>query len=153
VAGDDTGICNNLGYLYAESGVHLEQAEALIRGALAERGDERDFLDSLGWALYKQGKFSEAGSVFQRLLEDGKAWPSSAVSYDHAGDVFYRLGWSDRAAELWAQAVAHARGEKSPDRAIRRILAEAPAKIQAARTALTPAVAPLGGGVADDVQP
>ncbi|MCJ7543771.1 MAG: tetratricopeptide repeat protein [Phycisphaerae bacterium] len=154
LASTDAGICNNLGYVYADKGIHLEQAEGLIRKALIEHGDLKDFLDSLGWVLYKRGKLSAAGLVFERLLEGDKAvWPTCAVSYDHAGDVFYRLGWTDRAAELWAQAIGHARRDKSPGREVRRILAETPGKIQAARTGLTPAVAPLGEGVEGEGQP
>ncbi len=154
LASEDDGICNNLGYVYADRGIHLPQAEALVRKALSLRGQERDFLDSLGWVLYKRGRLSAAGLVFERLLEEGKAvWPNCAISYDHGGDVFYRLGWTERAAELWAQAIAHARREASPGRETRRILAEAPGKVQAARTGLVPAVAPLGEGVEDELQP
>ncbi len=148
LAGDDAGICNNLGYLYADSGVNLVKAEGLIRQALAARREEKDFQDSLGWVLYKQGNLAAAAAVFDRLLEGGKAvWPSSAVSYDHAGDVYYRLGWTEKAAELWARAVALARQQKAVGRDLRQILTEGPAKVQAAQTHQAPDVTPLGQGV------
>jgi tetratricopeptide (TPR) repeat protein len=148
LASDDAGANNNLGYLYADKGVQLAKAEGLIRQAIAARGDQKDFQDSLGWVLYKEGKFPAAGELFDRLLDGGKAvWPGCAVSYDHAGDVYYRLGWTEKAADLWARAVALARQEKSSGRDLRQILKEGPAKIQAVQTGQEPAVAPLGRGV------
>jgi predicted Zn-dependent protease len=148
LAGDDAGIDNNLGYLYADMGVQLAKAEGLIRQAVAARGDQKDFQDSLGWVLYKEGKFSAAGTVFDRLLDGGKAvWPGCAISYDHAGDVYYRLGWTEKAADLWARAVALARQEKTAGKDLRRVLREGPAKVQAVQTGQEPAVAPLGQGV------
>ncbi len=153
LAPHDAGLSNNLGYTYADMGVNLAQAEQLIRQAVLARSDERDFLDSLGWVFYKQGNLSAAGAVFDRLLAGGKAvWPGCAISYDHAGDVFYRLGWRAKAAELWAKAVALAKSEEMPGKDIRRVLAEAPGKIRAVETHLTPPVAPLGrrdGGPGD----
>ena len=154
LADGDVGICNNLSYLYAEAGVHLDKAEVLIRQALSERGDQKDFLDTLGWVLYKQGRLPAAAMLFDRLLEGGKAsWPSCAVSYDHAGDVYYRLGWTDRAAELWAQAVAYGRRQGSPGRDVRKVLTDCPGKIQAVQTGLEPAISPLGAGVKDAQEP
>jgi len=148
LASDDAGADNNLGYLYADKGVQLAKAEGLIRQAIAARGDQKDFQDSLGWVLYKEGKFPAAGEVFDRLLDGGKAvWPGCAVSYDHAGDVYYRLGWTEKAADLWARAVALARQEKSAGKDLRQILKEGPAKIQAVQTGQEPPVAPLGHGV------
>jgi predicted Zn-dependent protease len=153
LAGDDAGICNNLGYLYADTGIRLPEAEGLIRQALTARRDEKDFQDSLGWVLYKQGKLAAAAEVFDRFLEGGKAvWPTCAISYDHAGDVYYRLGWTEKAAELWSKAVALARREKTVGRDLRRLLTEGPAKVQAVQTNRAPAVAPLGQGVEEQKQ-
>lgn len=145
LAPDDANLSNNLGYTYADMGINLAQAERLIRQALLAAGEEKDYLDSLGWVLYKQGNLAAAGAVFDRVLEGGKAvWPGCALSYDHAGDVFYRLGWVEKAAELWAKAVALAKRQTTSNKDFRRIVTDAPAKIQAAQTNQSPAVAPLG---------
>ena len=51
---DEPGINNDLGYLYADQGKKLEQAEAMIRKAVQEDPDNAAYLDSLGWVLFKQ---------------------------------------------------------------------------------------------------
>ena len=63
---DDPGCNNDLGYLYAEQGKNLEKAEVMIRKALLEKSDEKAYLDSLGWVLFKRGKVKEALEPLER---------------------------------------------------------------------------------------
>jgi tetratricopeptide (TPR) repeat protein len=49
------GILNFVGYTWAEGGVRLDEAEALIRRAVMQRPDDGLIRDSLGWVLYKRG--------------------------------------------------------------------------------------------------
>ncbi len=63
---DNVGENNDLGYFWADAGIHLEQAEPMIRKALENKPDDPAFLDSLGWVYYKQGKFAEAADLIQR---------------------------------------------------------------------------------------
>src|SRR5262249_31088622 len=81
---DEPGYYNDLGYIWADRGMHLEKSEKLIRKALevdrARRkkakltGDEdRDngaYLDSLGWVLFKQKKFAEAKKYLLEAVKD-----------------------------------------------------------------------------------
>ncbi|HOS93813.1 MAG TPA: tetratricopeptide repeat protein [Armatimonadota bacterium] len=81
IAPDDPTAYNGLGYLYAEQGVHLGQAEQLVLRALQlhearrpEGGsvflgrldsqrfrlERATFQDSLGWVYFKQGRYEEA---------------------------------------------------------------------------------------------
>jgi tetratricopeptide (TPR) repeat protein len=144
-------ILNNLGYVYADQGVKLDEAEAMIRQAVAMNGTVNE-LDSLAWVLYKKNKQAEAEKVFKNALamlakeRDGYKHP---LIYDHAGDVHYRLGKHDLAANMWRQAAAIARQMDAPTRYAREVLARAPKKLAAMEEGLTPAVAPLGEGVAD----
>ena len=66
------------------------------------------------------------------------------VIYDHAGDVYYRLGWHDRAVAFWTKAVKLAEADKSSTREVRDLLAKTPAKIRAVREGRPANVAPLG---------
>ena len=63
---DDPGVNNDLGYLYADQGKNLEKAEAMIRKAVAEEPDNYAYLDSLGWVLFKRGKFQEARGPLEK---------------------------------------------------------------------------------------
>src|SRR6185295_14219850 len=93
---------NDLGYYWADAGKNLEEAERLIRVALQGEPDNGAFLDSLGWVLYKRGKFAEARKYF----EDAVA-PSTLpdpVVLDHLGDSLYRLGRRDDALRQWRRS-------------------------------------------------
>ncbi len=143
---DDAGTNNDLGYSWADRGIKLEKAEMMIRKALAERPDQVAFKDSLAWALYKQGRFAEAKTIFdQAVIADPEEL--HPVILDHAGDTCWRLGLAQEAIRLWGQAVEMAKQAERKDRETRNVLEEAPRKISAARSGRAPKVAPLGEAV------
>jgi tetratricopeptide (TPR) repeat protein len=176
----DAQRMNNLGYVYADRGVDLDRAELMIRRSLAAAearnqealqtgGRQRatlHILDSLGWVLYKKGSFHEAAFIFEdgiRKEEDKRSLaategdaddepPISSVIYDHAGDAFWKLGWSDRAMEYWKQAVESSVKEKRHDPDARDVAARTPLKIKAVQSGKPPAVAPLGEGVKEETK-
>jgi len=151
---DDASLNNNLGYIYAERGVQLDKAERLLKKARAEQPLEVAFADSEAWVYYKQGRFLEAGRAFQRLVV-GRAEDEieHGVILDHAGDAYYRLGWTDRAVAFWERALALAREVENPTREEKSVLAGAAAKIEAVRKGAEPAVAPTGEGRAEAAAP
>ena len=138
---DEPLIANNLAYLYARLGVELERAEDLARRAAASQPDQVSILDTLGWVLYRRGRLGEAGWVFERALarisvpEDG-----NAVVHDHAGDVFYRLGWTQRALEQWRKA-KQAAGRDAEDLETRNLPESTDAKIKAVSSGQEPPLA------------
>ena len=83
---------------------NLPQAESLIRQAVAAEPANLSFLDSLGWVLYKRGKFREAKPNLERAAAD--VAETDPVVLDHLGDVLYRLGDRDAASKQWEQAGA-----------------------------------------------
>jgi Tfp pilus assembly protein PilF len=110
---DDAGINNDLGYLYAEQGKNLEQAEKMIRKALSEEPKNGSYLDSLGWVLYKKGKVSEAVDYLRQAAAEPSPQPTRL---DHLGDALYRLGKYDEAEKVWKQAEQLAARPKPPDK-------------------------------------
>ena len=146
---EDAGYNNNLGYMYADLGVNLEAAERMIRKALDVRKLELAYQDSLGWVLYKQRRLREAGATFDRIIRRSEEEQTEhPVMYDHAGDVLYRLGWTDRAVALWKRAVKLAKEEKRSALEIRLIRDHTPGKIEAVSKGRPAKVAPLGKGAA-----
>ena len=143
---DDPGVNNDLGYSWADRGIKLQEAERLIRKALAQRPREIAFKDSLAWVLYKRGRFAEAKTIFDQVVS---ADPDELhpVILDHAGDTCWRLGLAEEAMRLWRRAVEMAEKAERKDRETKRTLAETPGKISAARDGKQPKVAPLGQGV------
>ncbi|HUS91028.1 MAG TPA: tetratricopeptide repeat protein [Phycisphaerae bacterium] len=140
---DDSSLCNNLGYLYAERGIKLADAERMLERALKARPDEVAFEDSLAWIYYKQGRFRDAGRKFQEVLA-GAAFEDAehAVILDHAGDAYYRLGWKDRAVDFWKRALELAGKIKQPTREERNVLSVLPGKVRAVEQGAEPEIAP-----------
>lgn len=115
---DDPGVNNDLGYLYADRGVHLERAEAMIRKALEDEPENSSYLDSLGWVLYRLGRYEEAIGPLEKAAEDRGA---DTTIHDHLGDVYYRLRRYDAAREAWTRAESHAAQGDPPDRRLATI--------------------------------
>jgi len=115
---NDPGYNNDLGYIWADNGLKLEEAEKMIRKALEldakrrkatpnlDEEDDRDngaYLDSLGWVLFKEKKYEEAKKV---LLEAVKDKASQHIEiFDHLGDVHLALGEKEAAVSAWRQGL------------------------------------------------
>jgi Tfp pilus assembly protein PilF len=97
-----SGANNDLGFLWADHGRNLGEAEALIRRAVAAEPDNTSFLDSLGWVLYKRGKFGDALTPLKRAASPAEQ--ADPIVLDHLGDTQYRLGDRQQAAKTWEQA-------------------------------------------------
>jgi tetratricopeptide (TPR) repeat protein len=99
---DSSVLQNQLGYLYAERGVRVEEGLALINKALSTRPDSAAYLDSQGWALFRLGRLEEAERVIAKALTTYE----SATILDHMGDVLSRRGRRDEALDYWRRALA-----------------------------------------------
>ena len=80
-----SGASNDLGYEWTDQGKNLSAAESLIRTAVAAEPDNQSFLDSLGWVLYKRGKFDEARKYLE-LAVGPAAFPDPVV-LDHLAHI------------------------------------------------------------------
>jgi len=79
---------NYLGYLFAEAGENLEEAESLIKKALELKPDDAFYMDSLGWVYYQQGEYQKALDMLNKAHEK---MPGEAVIMEHLGDVHLKL--------------------------------------------------------------
>ena len=93
---------NFIGYTWADAGVELEQAEAMIRRALFLRPESGAIMDSLAWVLYRTDRFEEA-LVIQ--LEAVALSPDSAVLWDHLGDIYMALERFTDAVDAYEKAL------------------------------------------------
>ncbi len=62
---------NNLGYMLIDRDMDLERGMSLVEKALTYSPDERSYLDSKAWGLYKMGKYQEALDIFEKLEASG----------------------------------------------------------------------------------
>ncbi len=99
---DYADALNYLGYSWVERGENLDEAFEMIRTAVRLEPDSGAIIDSLGWAHYKLGQYSEA----RIHLEDASAKaPNSATIIDHLGDVYWKLGRLREAGYQWRHAL------------------------------------------------
>ena len=90
---------NALGYAWADRGKHLDRAEAMIRLAVDTDPGSAAYLDSMGWVLYKLGRFKESLTWLQRAVAaPGGEYP---VILNHLGDALYRLDQTKPAVAAW----------------------------------------------------
>jgi tetratricopeptide (TPR) repeat protein len=94
---------NSLAYLLADRGLKLPEAVALAQRALQVEPDNPAYLDTLGWALFKQGRIDEAAGPLGRAA--GMLIGNSVIQ-DHHGDLLMRRGRGAEAIAAWERALA-----------------------------------------------
>ena len=104
----DSALYNNLAYLFARRGEHLEEALALVRKARAlEPSQNVYYLDTEGWILFQLDQPEEAASLIRasiRQMEE-KQGSSLSESFWHLGQVLERLGETDEALRSYQTAM------------------------------------------------
>lgn len=93
---------NYLGYMWADRGENLEEAEKLIRSALASEPDNGAYADSLGWVLFKQGRYQDA--LNELLRASSLLTEPDPVVLEHIGDACEKLGRTAEAVLYWQKA-------------------------------------------------
>lgn len=100
---DNAEVANTLGYYLAEKGVDLVRAEAMIRQALAADPGNGAYLDSLGWVLYRQGRFEGA---LDHLIQAVNVLPEDPVILEHLGMVLKASGRGQEAHDMLRRALS-----------------------------------------------
>jgi len=122
----DANALNSLGYMFADRGERLDEAVALLERALTLEPGNPSFLDSLGWAFFRQGNVAEAEKP---LAEAAALLPGSSVVQDHLGDLRYKQARYDEAVSAWERALA-GDGEVRHRAEIEKKLREARSRLQ-----------------------
>jgi pentatricopeptide repeat protein len=116
---DSPTFNNDLGFIWADNNMNLDEAERMIRKAIdedrkqrrkanpdlkpAEDKDSGAYLDSLGWVLYKKKKYKEAKENLLKAVEQEEG--RHVEIYDHLADVLMALGEKAEALAVWKKAV------------------------------------------------
>jgi tetratricopeptide (TPR) repeat protein len=94
---------NYLGYMLAERGERLGESVDYLKRALALDPENGSYLDSIGWAYYKDGKFDLALDSLKKAADQ---LTTNSVVQDHYGEILYRLGRYNDAILAWTRALA-----------------------------------------------
>lgn len=100
---DQPLVLNYLGYSLVERRENLDEALDMIQRAVAGQPDDGYITDSLGWVLYRLGRYEEAVPHMLRAVE---LTPDDPVINDHLGDVLWMVGREREAEFQWRRALS-----------------------------------------------
>lgn len=96
---------NNYAYMIADKGGDLNRAEVLITEVL-NSGERRPiYLDTAAWVAYKLGKYGPAIGYIDEALALLRNEDPEAELMQHAGDIYYRAGMTEKALEYWQKGL------------------------------------------------
>ena len=115
---DQPLVLNYLGYSLVERGEKLDEALGMIQRAVAAQPDSGYIVDSLAWALFTLGRYSEALDPMERasILE-----PVDPIVTDHLGDVYWAVGRKLEAEFQWHRALSFDPEEEQATRIRRKL--------------------------------
>ncbi|MGB7317326.1 MAG: tetratricopeptide repeat protein [Planktotalea sp.] len=116
-------VMNYLGYSLVEKQIKLDEALDLIERAVAARPDSGYIVDSLGWVLFRLGRYNDAVGHMERATE---LMPIDPIVNDHLGDVYWSVGRFLEAEFQWKRALSFvdfgdASQEADPERIRRKL--------------------------------
>lgn len=127
---DNHKALNYLGYMFAEKGIRLGEAEDYITRALKGDPNNGAYLDSMGWVYFQQRRYDEAMKTLKlaltveesRFNEIEVAFRTAgqrenlSIILDHVGDAARALGNIEEAVEHWQRAADLNPGNESIQR-------------------------------------
>jgi len=111
---------NYLAFTYAEANRNLEEAERLVRRALEIEPNDGYVLDTLGWILYKSGKWSDSVKVLEAAH---RAQPNESIISEHLGDAYQKHQLVEKARKMYQRAAETESDEKKAKKIREKITA------------------------------
>ncbi len=99
---DNPEILNYAAYLLALLGERLDLAEKLVMRAIEKDKENGAFIDTLGWINFKKGNVQNA---LENTLKARKNAGNDPVISDHLGDIYLKLGFPNKAKEMWLKSL------------------------------------------------
>jgi tetratricopeptide (TPR) repeat protein len=109
---DNASIENDLGYMYADRGVKLDDAVTLLKKAVASDPQNYAFLDSLAWAYYKQGQYAMAEDYERKAAQ---RMTNDPTLLDHLGEIEAKNGKLQQAIADWDKSLQQYASSLAPD--------------------------------------
>ena len=109
---DQPQVLNYLGYSFVEMQENMDEALEMIERAVEAEPESGYIVDSLGWVLYRLGRYDEALGHMERAVE---LMPVDPVVNDHLGDVYWAVGRYREAEFQWHRALSFIEPDESTD--------------------------------------
>lgn len=99
---ENASALNYLGYMLADQNMKLEEALGYVKRAVDLDPTNGAYLDSLGWAYFRLGKYELAEDS---LLKASQKINTDPTVHDHLGDLYQKTGRLKLAATNWERAL------------------------------------------------
>ncbi|MEM7407480.1 MAG: tetratricopeptide repeat protein [Pseudomonadota bacterium] len=108
---------NALGYTLTDKTNRHQEALDLIERALQLKPDDHYVIDSMGWVLFRLGRYDESVEFLRRAW-DIRQDPEVAA---HLGEVLWTMGRQDEARNVWDKALADSPDDEKLNSVIERL--------------------------------
>lgn len=95
---DNAGAMNYIGYMLADRDQRLQEALNIILQALEREPGNGAYLDSVGWAYLKLGRYEEAEKSLRRAVDKT---PRDPTVHDHLAEALWKEGKVGEAVAQW----------------------------------------------------
>jgi tetratricopeptide (TPR) repeat protein len=109
---NNASIENDLGYMYADRGIKLDDAVTMLKKAVATDPQNYAFLDSLAWAYYKQGQYAMAEDYERKAAQ---RMTNDPTVLDHLGEIEAKNGKLQQAIVNWNKSLEEYASSLAPD--------------------------------------
>lgn len=99
---EDPEVLNFIGYTLADYDQDLERAETMLQKAIEKEPNNPAYLDSMGWLLFRTGRFERAIELLQESLN---YMNTDALIYDHLAQALHAAGRITEAVEALKRAI------------------------------------------------
>jgi tetratricopeptide (TPR) repeat protein len=98
---DDPYVLNNYAYYLSLRKEKLDRAEKLSKRSNDLVRENPSYIDTYGWILFQQGKYTESEEWLVRAV---KLAGNKPLILEHYGDVLFKLGKTEEALKYWKKA-------------------------------------------------
>ena len=101
---NEISCLNNYAYYLSEENRDLKRAEQMSYKTIKAEPENTTYLDTYAWILYMQKRYEEARIYIDQALKNDSTQTSSVI-WEHAGDIYIRLGLKTDASNYWQKAI------------------------------------------------
>lgn len=99
---ENINTLNNYAYYLSVERTNLDKAEEMSFLTIKAEPENPTYLDTYAWILFEKGRFTEARIYIEQAMKNGG--DASPVIVEHCGDIYYKLGDTTKALEMWKKA-------------------------------------------------
>lgn len=99
---DNIGALNNYAYYLSVERRDLDRAEEMSYKTIKAEPASSTYLDTYAWILFEKKNYPEARIYIDQALQHGGE--ESDVIVEHAGDIYYMNGDTEKALAFWRKA-------------------------------------------------